>query len=100
VTADPVVVRELKSLQEEVAAPNRSGPSPLGDQVSGSNGAPVASPQEASEEPEDRGAFAELASAIKEFVDAADSGIAAHPAANMIGALVAGILIGRLLGRR
>jgi len=34
------------------------------------------------------------------FFDQADKNIAAHPTASVLGALVVGILIGRLLGRR
>ena len=41
----------------------------------------------------------ELDNEIKEFVDDAEKNVSAHPTASVIGAMVLGILIGRLLGR-
>ena len=101
VTTDSVVARELKSLQDEVAPPGPDSPA-LSDQASANAGtaADAAPPEAPAQENEDRGALADLTTAIREFVDAAESNAAAHPTANLIGALVVGILIGRLLGRR
>jgi ElaB/YqjD/DUF883 family membrane-anchored ribosome-binding protein len=37
---------------------------------------------------------------ITEFVEEAEQNVSEHPTASVVGALVVGILIGRLLGRR
>jgi len=41
----------------------------------------------------------ELTSEATRFFDEAEKGISAHPTQSVVGALLVGILIGRLLGR-
>jgi hypothetical protein len=97
--ADVVVSRELKSLQDEVlsaqrervAAPPAVAATPLA--------APAEPPKETSEERELRDQLRDLMSEVTGFFDEAEKGIAAHPAQSVVGALLLGILIGRLLGR-
>jgi hypothetical protein len=101
VTADPVLARELKSLQEELSASQRGRLSPSTHRASASDGtvAPAAEPEDTAEERTLRGEIGELVNVITEFVEEAEKDVSAHPAASMVGALVVGILIGRLLGR-
>jgi hypothetical protein len=100
--ADQVVSRELNALQAELAAAQRAGEPPAALEH-----APIATPAAAA-----AGAGtaaveeAELSRQLQEFVDEvtaffhqAEKNIAAHPAESVVGALVVGILIGRMLGR-
>lgn len=97
--ADIVVSRELKSLQE------------LQDELStaqrGRWAAPAAPPPkapepvaESSDERELRDQLGQLVSEVTGFFEEAEKNIAAHPTQSVVGALIVGILIGRLLGRR
>jgi ElaB/YqjD/DUF883 family membrane-anchored ribosome-binding protein len=102
--------RELKSLQEELAAGRReraAAPAPsaaLSAAPSESATAAAAGQPEtaleAAEEQELRGQFRNLVKEITDYVDDMDKNIAAHPAMSVITALLVGILIGRLLARR
>jgi len=94
--ADSVVSQELKTLREELAAARRER-------------SEAASPVQPSTSPEGEGdaekyewrdQLGELANAVTSFLEEAEKDIAAHPAQSVIGALVVGILIGRMLGRR
>jgi ElaB/YqjD/DUF883 family membrane-anchored ribosome-binding protein len=97
--SDQVVARELKSLQEELSAAQRERST-----------VPAALPTQAPSEEESghasevsgelRDQLGELASAVTSFLEEAEKGIAAHPAQSVVGALVVGILAGRLLGPR
>jgi len=96
--SDPVVSQELKSLREELAAARRER-----------SAAAQAPPMQPSISPDGEGdaekhewrdQLSELANAVTSFLEEAEKDIAAHPAQSVIGALVVGILIGRLLGRR
>jgi ElaB/YqjD/DUF883 family membrane-anchored ribosome-binding protein len=94
--SDSVVSQELKSLQEELAAARRErseAASPV---------QPPTSPEGdlEAEKHEWRDQLGELANAVTGFLEEAEKDIAAHPAQSVIGALVVGILIGRMLGRR
>jgi hypothetical protein len=77
-TADAVLSRELKSLQDEMSGSNRERSSPPPDRKVTPAGQPEDAPQGP---PPNR--------QIREFVKA-----------SVIGAMVVAILIGRLLGRR
>ncbi len=96
--SDPVLSQELKSLREELAAARRersaAAPAPPVQ--------PSISPdaEDDAEKHEWRDQLGELANAVTNFLEEAEKDIAAHPAQSVIGALVVGILIGRLLGRR
>ena len=97
--SDDVVSRELKSLQEELSAARRQrneGPAVPRTQPPSSPGAIHAS----AESRELRDQLGELANAVTSFLEEAEKEVAAHPAQSVVGALVVGILIGRLLGRR
>jgi len=100
-SADALVSRELKSLQEELSASQREHPSPPADPVSVSGGtaAPATHLEDTAEEQQLRGTLGKFVDAITEFVEEAEKNVSAHPA-NVIGGMVVGILIGRLLGRR
>lgn len=92
------VSRELKSLQDELSAAQRQR-----------LGAPAVAPptigsaEPVKESPETRelqNQLRELADEITQFFEEAETQISAHPAQSIAGALVVGILIGFLLGRR
>ena len=101
-TKDTVLSRELRSLQEELSASHRERPSPPAKLASASGGtaASAGQPEETPEEQELRAELREFVSEIKEYVEDAENNLSAHPAASVMGAMVAGILIGYLLGRR
>src|SRR5271167_551883 len=106
--ADPVLSRELRSLQDEIAASQRARASSPPDHptLSDAKGrvdaasVPVSQPTETAEEEELRGQFREFLDEATEFFAEAEKNVSEHPAASMVGALVVGMLIGRLLGRR
>lgn len=93
--ADSVVTDELKSLHEELSTSQKERLA-----------APTASPspaepaKESTEEREVRDQLHELAREVTSYFEEAEKTIAAHPAESVVGALLVGILIGRLLGRR
>jgi len=99
VASGDVVSRELKSLQEELAASQRARAERL---ASPATPAPSsAEPISAGEEKREfRDQLGELANAVTRFIEEAEKEVVAHPAQSVVGALVVGILIGRLLGRR
>ena len=95
-TADAVLSRELKSLQDEMSASNRERPSTPPDREVTPDGQPESKPQV---QPPN-GRIRESVKDITEFFADAEKNVSAHPAASVIGAMVVGIVIGRLLGRR
>ena len=101
-TTDAVISRELKSLQDELSTSNRERRSPSANRVSASDrvAAQVSQPEDTAEEPQLQRELHELVNTITEFVEEAEENISAHPTASVASALVVGILIGRLLGRR
>jgi ElaB/YqjD/DUF883 family membrane-anchored ribosome-binding protein len=92
--ADIVVSRELKSLQEELSAAQQARAA-----------APAAPPshrtaperRESPDERDMRDQRRELANEVTQFFEEAEKNIASHPAQSVIGAVLVGILIGRLL---
>jgi ElaB/YqjD/DUF883 family membrane-anchored ribosome-binding protein len=97
--SDDVVSRELQSLREELSASQRA----RADRPAAPPASTPSSPEpiSASEEKRDlRDQLGELANAVTSFIEDAEKEVAAHPAQSVVGALVVGILIGRLLGRR
>ena len=97
--ADVLVSRELKSLQDEIAATQRerlAAPTrpaavpPTSDEP----------PKENTDERELRDHIRELTNEVTSFFEDAEKGISEHPTQSVVGALLVGILIGRLLGRR
>ena len=100
---DAVVSGELKSLQEELSASQRERMSSIlspAAAVSGATVTPPPSPTEAAEERELRDQLRELANEVTTFFEETEKNIAAHPTESVVGALLVGVLIGRLLGRR
>jgi len=102
VTADAVLSRELNSLHEELSTSHRKrrSPHPGDGSASGAKAAPAAMSKDATEEQQLSGEFGDFVHVIKEFVEEAEKGVSSHPAASVIGAMVIGIMIGRLLVRR
>jgi ElaB/YqjD/DUF883 family membrane-anchored ribosome-binding protein len=100
VTADAVLSHELKSLHEELSASHRER-TQAADPPSATETADAsyAGPDDTAEELV-RNELREFTEMIKELAEEAEKSMAAHPAAVAVGALVLGILIGRLLGRR
>lgn len=99
---DAILSRELKSLQEEMSSAKRESPSPV---ASAGAAAPTdkptgAAPKDTDEEREAREQLREFVDELSKLAEEGSKNIAAHPIASMAGALVVGILIGRLLGRR
>ncbi len=105
--ADAVVSRELKSLQEELSTSQRERVSPTptptsspAAAASGTTSTPPPPLKEAAEESELREQLRELVNQVTTFFEEAEKNIAAHPTESVVGALLVGVLIGRLLGRR
>ena len=105
---DAVVSRELKSLQDELSTSQRerllpptppTPPTPPAA-AAGPTATPPPPPKETAEEHELRDQLRELVNEATTFFEEAEKNIAAHPTESVVGALLVGILIGRLLGRR
>jgi len=101
--SDIVLSRELTSLQEAVAAARRERQPPLLPAVDRATTDAMAVATAASAESAEaqalRDQLGELVDQVTQFFEDAEKNIAAHPAESVIGALLLGILIGRLLGR-
>jgi hypothetical protein len=98
-TADVVVSRELKSLQDELSTTQRERlAAPPAPRVPTSS--PAEPADEAAEDHELRDHLRELTNEVTSFFDDAEKSISAHPTQSVVSALMVGILIGRLLGRR
>ena len=101
---DAVVSRELKSLQDEIsAARTQRAANSAGPAATSAPTAPLAAaepPPEPAEETELQSQIRQFAHELTALFDEAEKGISAHPTQSVAGALLVGILIGRLLGRR
>jgi ElaB/YqjD/DUF883 family membrane-anchored ribosome-binding protein len=97
--SDVIISRELKSLQEEALSGRRDRPAAPAAQPAPSPPSPAEAAEEAAEERQLRDQLGNLVSEVTDFFEEAEKSIAAHPAQSLVGALLAGILIGRLLGR-
>ena len=102
---DAIVSRELKSLQEELSASQReraaaSGRASAPFTAPAAPAAPTELPKETPEEKELRDQLRDLMDEMKNFFAETEENISVHPAQSIFGALLVGILIGRLLGRR
>ena len=102
--SDILVSRELKSLQDELASAKKDRITRPEQSTATSptvaSGSATGASAEASEDPELQGYLSQLAEEVTELFGEAEKSISAHPAQSVAGALVLGILIGRLLGRR
>ena len=101
---DVLVSRELKSLQDELSAAKtqRAADTARSATTSALTAPPAAAepPPEPVEEAELQGQMRQFAHELAELFGEAEKGISAHPTQSVAGALLVGILIGRLLGRR
>jgi len=101
---DVVLSRELKSLQEEISASQKERAAAFAAATTAAASAAPPSAvepiEEAPEARELRDQLRELASEVTGFFEEAEKSISAHPTQSVVGALLVGILIGRLLGRR
>jgi len=96
---DPVLSGELTALREELSASRRQR-QPMGAEsraAGETKAAPVGAPEEETEELQD---LQELLDETVKFVEEAGRNLSTHPVANVVGAFVVGIMIGRLFGRR
>lgn len=89
--ADAILSQELNSLKEEISASKRESPA---------TSPPGAPPESAAETRQDREQLRQFVDELSKLVEEGGKSISAHPVASLAGALVVGILIGRLLGRR
>ena len=98
--ADVVVSHELKSLRDELAATQRERSAAATVPPAASSPAAAEPVKETPEERALRDQLHDLANEVTSFFEEAEKGISAHPAQSVISALLVGILIGRLLGKR
>jgi len=95
---DVLVSRELKSLQEELSTSRKQRAAPASSSGGQSSaGEPRTEPPV---EVELQDQLRQFANELKGLFDEAERGISEHPTQSVVGALLVGILIGRLLGRR
>jgi ElaB/YqjD/DUF883 family membrane-anchored ribosome-binding protein len=97
--ADSALSKELETLKEELAAlrGQRRSRSAAADGETRKRHDP---PPAADEHHHLHGELRDLVKLVTEYVEEAETNLAAHPTATVVGALVVGILIGRSLGRR
>ncbi len=99
-STDAVVSRELKSLQDEFSAAQRERQAASSKPPAAPSRSAPESVSDTADEKELRDLLPEFADEISRFFEQAEKNIAARPTQSVIGALLVGILIGRLLGRR
>jgi ElaB/YqjD/DUF883 family membrane-anchored ribosome-binding protein len=98
VATDSLVSQELKTLHEELSASQKER---AASRLAGAAPASMVGPTtEAPEQNELHDQLRQFADGLKRFFDGADTTISAHHTRSVVGALLVGILIGRLLGRR
>ncbi|TIV87759.1 MAG: hypothetical protein E5V93_02205 [Mesorhizobium sp.] len=101
-STDAVISRELKSLQEAVALlqQQRAAAAALTDNVAtGAEPVHTAEDDHTAEGEEWHADLRALADEVTGFFEEAEKNISQHPTSSVVGALLVGILIGRLLGR-
>ncbi|WFU75550.1 hypothetical protein [Bradyrhizobium sp. CB2312] len=104
--SDVVVSRELKSLQDELASTkkekdrNANADRTVPTTAAAEPVSPTAASSMPSDEAELQGYLRQLAEEVTDLFGEAEKSISAHPTQSVAGALVLGILIGRLHGRR
>ena len=99
--ADSALSKELEALKEELAALRTQRRSRPGPAAADSDTRRRHEPPPAAEDGHHlHGELRDLVKLITEYVEEAETNLAAHPTATVVGALVVGILIGRSLGRR
>ena len=95
--SDVVLSRELKSLQEEVSASQKECAAAAAAPVLSPVGAPI---KDTPDERELSEQLRQFADEITDFFDEAENSIAAHPTQSVMAAMLVGIMIGWVLGRR
>ncbi|CDX11705.1 hypothetical protein MPL3356_110113 [Mesorhizobium plurifarium] len=95
-STDAVISRELKSLQEAVALSQQQRAAAAAPT---DNAAAGAEPVQTAEDEEWHADLRALADEVTGFFEEAEKNISQHPTSSVVGALLVGILIGRLLGR-
>jgi len=99
--ADILVSRELKLLQQELSASRKDRAAPPA--ATAADAAPPTAPKAVPETPDERelrDQLGQFASELTNLFTDAEKSISGHPTQSVVGALLVGILIGRLLGRR
>lgn len=102
--ADPMLSSELKSLHEEISTVRRDRP-PAARRAAG-GGAEAGPESAAAGAPSDseirylQEQLRELVDEVRNFFEEGEKNISAHPTESVLGAMLVGILIGVLLGRR
>jgi ElaB/YqjD/DUF883 family membrane-anchored ribosome-binding protein len=95
---DSVVSQQLKTLHEELSASQKErAASTVAGDAPENMAEPVAKPQEGNKLHDQ---LRQLMDELKSLFDGVDKSISAHPTQSLVGTLLVGILIGRLLGRR
>ena len=98
--ADGLVLQELKTLKEAMST-SRQERAAAASAAQGAAPADVAGPvTETAGNTAKSDQFGQFVDELKGLFDGADNSISAHPGRSIIGAVLVGILIGRLLGRR
>jgi ElaB/YqjD/DUF883 family membrane-anchored ribosome-binding protein len=96
VAADTILTHELESLQQKLAGLRRKRRSQPTDHSSAKKA------ERSDKTAEEHGLHKEILefiTLIANYVEEAKGNVSAHPSASVLGAMVVGILIGRLLGR-
>ena len=99
---DAALSQELKLLQADVvtAQQNRAAPPPSPAPASAAPDPSAPSTPESAEEHKASDYLRELADEVTRFFEQAEQTVSSHPGESVAGAFVAGVLVGRLLGRR
>ena len=97
-SADIVVARELKSLQDELSSTQHERAST--EPAPATPASPAEPVREAPDEHELHDQLSKLMEEVTGFLEDAEKNVAAHPAQSILIALTVGILIGRMLQRR
>jgi len=100
VASDPLLSRELKALREQLSTAQRERAEAVAAPKHEPSAPPPQPPQDSTEDEHLRRQLGEFIDEATEFFEQAEKSIAAHPTQSVIGALLVGILIGRLIGRR
>jgi len=97
---DATLARELSALQKELSSSRRERmPPPDREAAPGKKDRPNQT-ENSAEQRQIAQQLQDIVDHIKEFAEEAEQNMAEHPAATVVGALLLGILIGRLLARR
>jgi ElaB/YqjD/DUF883 family membrane-anchored ribosome-binding protein len=96
-TADAILAHELESLHQKLAGLHRKRRSQPADLAAVKK---AERPEKTAEEHTLQQEILEFIKLLANYVEEAKENVSAHPSASALGAMVVGILIGRLLGRR